>query len=294
MANKSKPKGTSRPLRPRQSQRRPGQQSSMIPRPRTLSSRYRGSGKLKHKVAIVTGGDSGIGRSIAVMFAREGADVTVAYLSETRDARLTQKLVAAERRECLLIRGDLSRPAFCRRVVARTIKRFGSLGVLVNNAAVQFPAADIREIRDDQLAQTFRINLFSMFYLVQAAVPYLELHADSSIINTASVTAYRGSPQLLDYSASKGAIVSFTRSLSQNLVDRKIRVNAVAPGPIWTPLIPATFDAGKVSRFGSDSPLGRAGEPDECASCFVFLASSDSSFMTGQVLHPNGGEIING
>lgn len=266
----------------------------MKPEPRTIRDDYRGSGKLSGKVALITGGDSGIGRSIAVMFAREGANAAIVYLEETADAEKTRSLVEAEGQSCLLIKGDAGRAAFCKKAVEKTIKRFDRLDVLVNNAAVQHPESEIAEIDEKQLIATFRTNVFSMFFLVQAALPHLKKQQASSIINTTSVTAYRGSPGLLDYSATKGAIVSFTRSLSQNLLDDGIRVNAVAPGPIWTPLIPATFEKEKVAKFGHDAPMGRAGEPDECGSCYVFLASDDAAYMTGQVLHPNGGEIING
>lgn len=266
----------------------------MRPQPRTIREDYRGSGKLEDKVALITGGDSGIGRSVAVMFAREDADIAIVYLEETADAEETRKLVEKEGRQCLLIQGDIGKPSFCAKAIDKTKVKFGRLDVLVNNAAEQHPRKDIAAIDEKQLLATFRTNVFSMFYLVQAALPLLKKHKGSSIINTTSVTAYRGSPGLLDYAASKGAIVSFTRSLSQSLLEDGIRVNAVAPGPIWTPLIPATFDKKKVSKFGSDSPLGRAGQPDECGSCYVFLASDDSSYITGQVLHPNGGEVING
>lgn len=297
MANKSKQRSDSktRKQRPQQSQaRQPGKQAKMRPQPRTIREDYRGSGKLEGKAALITGGDSGIGRSAAVMFAREGADIAIIYLEETADAEETKTLVENEGRNCLLCKGDIGKAAFCQRAVAKTVETFGRLDVLVNNAAEQHPTEDIDAIDEKQLLATFRTNLFSMFYLTQAARPHLKKQRGSSIINTTSVTAYRGSPGLLDYSATKGAIVSFTRSLSQKLVDDGIRVNAVAPGPIWTPLIPATFDKKRVSGFGSDVPMGRAGQPDECGSCYVFLACNDSSYLTGQVLHPNGGEIING
>jgi len=284
-----------RKLRPEQSQaHQPGKQEPMRPQPRTIRAGYRGSGKLDDKVAVITGGDSGIGRSVAVMFAREGADVAIIYLEETADAEETRTLIEKEGRQCLLIKGDIGKPAFCEKAIARTVAKFGRLDVLINNAAEQHPQEEIGAIDEKQLLATFRTNVFSMFYLVEAALPHLKKQTGSSIINTTSVTAYRGSPGLLDYSATKGAIVSFTRSLSQSLVEEGIRVNAVAPGPIWTPLIPATFDKKKVSEFGSDSPMGRAGEPYECGSCYVFLASDDSSYISGQVLHPNGGEVING
>ena len=288
-------KSSSKRQRPPQTQsRQPGRQKKMNPEPRTISDEYRGSGKLEGKVALITGGDSGIGRSVAVMFAREGADVAVVYLEETQDAEHTQQMVENEGRRCLLFKGDVGRAATCRRAVEKTVRQFGRLDVLVNNAAEQHPQEDLTDISEKQLEATFRTNVFAMFLLTQAALPQLRQQAGSCIINTTSVTTYKGSPQLLDYSASKGAVVGFTRSLSQSLVKDGIRVNAVAPGPIWTPLIPATFDAKHVAEFGSDVPMGRAGQPDEVGPCFVFLASSDSSYITGQVLHPNGGEIVNG
>jgi NAD(P)-dependent dehydrogenase (short-subunit alcohol dehydrogenase family) len=297
MANKSKSRSeqTEKQQRPGQSQaRQPGRQHKMTPEPRTIRDDYRGSGKLAGKTALITGGDSGIGRSVAVMFAREGANVAVVYLEETQDAETTRALVESEGMRCLLIKGDVGKKSFCERAVEKAVKEFGRLDVLVNNAAVQYPAENIGEIDEKQLEATFRTNVFSMFFFTQAALPHLRKQSGSTIINTTSVTAYRGSPGLLDYSSTKGAIVSFTRSLSQNLLKDDIRVNAVAPGPIWTPLIPASFDEEKVSKFGSDAPMERAGQPDEVGSCFVFLASEDSSYLSGQVLHPNGGEIING
>jgi NAD(P)-dependent dehydrogenase (short-subunit alcohol dehydrogenase family) len=290
MAAKQKPK---KPLRPAQQQsRRPGVQSPMRPPPEPIQADYRASGKLEGRVAVVTGGDSGIGRSIALLFAREGADVVVVYLNEHDDARETARLIEEAGQKCLLIAGDVGREAFCGRVVASTVKRFGQLDVLVNNAAEQHPQKSITQIADSQLERTFRTNIFAMFYLVKAALPHLKPGA--TIINTTSVTAYRGSPTLLDYAATKGAIVAFTRSLAMQLVEQKIRVNAVAPGPIWTPLIPSTFEPDKVATFGSDVPMARAGEPAEVAPAYVFLASSDSSYITGQVIHVNGGEIVNG
>ncbi|WP_145168846.1 SDR family oxidoreductase [Rubripirellula lacrimiformis] len=297
MANKSKQRGKSddNQQRPKQEQaKQPGEQSEMTPAPITVREDYVGSSRLKGKAALITGGDSGIGRSIAVMFAREGADVALVYFDEDSDAEETKQLVEDEGRRCSILSGDIGDQAFCEIAVQKCVDEFGRLDVLVNNAAEQHPQEDIQKITEGQLVKTFRTNIFSMFYLCQAAVPHLKKQAGSSIINTTSVTAYRGSPGLLDYSATKGAIVSFTRSLSQNLVDDGIRVNAVAPGPIWTPLIPATFPADKVAKFGSDAPMGRAGQPAECGGCYVFLASDDASYMTGQVLHPNGGEVING
>ena len=264
----------------------------MRPQPEAIKDDYHAGNKLAGRAAIITGGDSGIGRAVAVAFAREGADVTVLYLSEKGDAEETARLVEEAGGRCWLFAGDIGNETFCRKTVNAAAKKMGRLDIVVNNAAEQHPRKSIEEITAAQLEKTFRTNIFSQFYIVKHALPHLQ--EGSAIINTTSVTAYRGSPELLDYSATKGAIVTFTRSLAMQLVDRKIRVNAVAPGPIWTPLIPATFDAKKVQSFGSDVPLGRAGEPAEVAPCFVFLASDDASYITGQVLHPNGGEIVNG
>lgn len=246
------------------------------------------------KVALITGGDSGIGRAIALHFAAEGADIAVVYYDEHQDARETAQLVTGYNRACELIAGDIAEKRFCERAIKQVMKRFGALDILINNAAVQYPRESIEEVTERDLERTFRVNIFSMFYLTAAALPYLRRSPGASIINTASVTAYRGSSHLLDYSSTKGAIVSFTRSLALSLAHDSIRVNAIAPGPIWTPLIPATFSAKKVQSFGSDVPLGRAGQPWECATCCVFLASEDGAYITGQVIHPNGGEIING
>jgi NAD(P)-dependent dehydrogenase (short-subunit alcohol dehydrogenase family) len=264
----------------------------MKPQPKSEDGREEGSNKLRGRVALITGGDSGIGRAVAISFAKEGADVAIAYLEEDRDAEETQALVEKHNARCLLLRGDVGEPTFCERVVDETIRELGRLDILVNNAGEQHPQDSIDKISPEQLERTFRTNIFSMFYLTSAALPHLE--KGSTIINTTSVTAYRGSPTLLDYAATKGAIVAFTRSLAGNLADRGVRVNAVAPGPVWTPLIPSTFPPKKVAEFGSDVPLKRAGEPEEIAPSYVFLASDDASYMTGQVLHPNGGEIING
>ncbi len=297
MPNSSKQFGKSnkKQQRPAQIQsRQPGREHKMRPEPETIVSELRGSGKLEDRVALVTGGDSGIGRAVSVLFAREGGRVAIVYLEEKRDAEKTLKMVEAEGTEGLLIKGDVGSEAFCKKAVTKTVKKFGRLDILVNNAAEQHPQESLLDIEKEQLISTFRTNIFSIFYLSKAALPHLKKQKGSSIINTASVTAYRGHHTLLDYSATKGAIVSFTRSLSSMLAKDGIRVNAVAPGPIWTPLIPATFPAEKVKRFGGDTPLGRAGEPWECATCFLFLASIDSKYITGQVLHPNGGEIING
>ncbi len=292
MSNASKTDDKS-PQRPPQRQEPPGDESKMRPRPKFERREYRGSGKLAGRVALITGGDSGIGRATAVLFAREGADVAIVYLSEDRDASETVTLVEKEGQNCLKIRGDLGDEMFCQKVIASVVERCGRLDVLVNNAAEQHPKESLADIDAAQLERTFRTNIFSMFFLSKAALPHLRKQQGATIINTTSVTAYRGSGHLLDYSATKGAIVAFTRSLSQALASEGIRVNAVAPGPIWTPLIPSTFPPDKVESFGSDVPLGRAGEPEEVATCFVFLASEDASYMTGQVLHPNGGEIVN-
>jgi NAD(P)-dependent dehydrogenase (short-subunit alcohol dehydrogenase family) len=278
---------------PQHQDRQPGHEDEMWPPPQSSMKHYRGSAKLEGKVALITGGDSGIGRAVAIGFAKEGADIAIVYLEEDDDARRTKELVEDTGQRCLLCRGELAEPEFCQRVVEHTVEKLGRLDILVNNAAQQFPQDHIEQISPQQLEKTFRVNVFAMFYLVQAALPQLR-RGGGCIINTASVTAYRGSPHLIDYAATKGAIVAFTRSLSAALADENIRVNAVAPGPIWTPLIPASFDAEHVAKFGEKAPMGRAGQPDEVAPCYVFLASSDASYFTGQVLHPNGGEIVNG
>lgn len=289
---KAKKPKTQRP--PQKQSRQPGRESRMRPVPSSVMAEIEPGARLEGLRAFITGGDSGIGRAVAAAFAREGANVAICYLEEEEDAQQTRELVEERGRRCVTIRADISREDRIRGAVRRAAKDLGGLDILVNNAAVQFPEESIVDIKRAQLEHTFRTNLFAMFYAVQEALPYLQRSEWASIINTTSVTAYRGSGGLLDYSATKGAIVSFTRSLSDNLADKKIRVNAVAPGPIWTPLIPATFDAKKVSQFGSEVPMGRAGQPDECAGCYVFLASREASYITGQVLHPNGGEIVNG
>lgn len=277
---------------PPQQQTPPGSHAAMDPVPETRP-RHPGAGKLKNKVALITGGDSGIGRAVAEAFACEGADVAIIYLSESEDAEETKRLVEGYGRKCLLLPGDVRDSSFCNESVEKVISELGGLHILVNNAAEQHPKNEgLSGISDEQLDSTFRTNIFGYFYLTRAALPHLE--EGSAIINTTSVTAYKGSPALLDYSSTKGAIVTFTRSLALDLAEKNIRVNAVAPGPIWTPLIPSTFPNEKVEKFGADVPLGRAGQPNEVAPSFVFLASDDASYMTGQVLHPNGGSIING
>lgn len=277
---------------PQQQEQRPGIEAEMTPQPEFDRPEYRGSGKLTGKVALITGGDSGIGRSVAIHYAKEGADVAIVYLNEHEDARETQRLVEQQGRRCLAIAGDIGDETLCQQAVQQTIKEFGHLDILINNAAEQHPQESIEQISAEQLERTFRTNIFSMFFMTKAAMPHLK--EGSCIINTTSVTAYQGSSQLLDYSSTKGAIVAFTRSLSQALIEKKIRVNGVAPGPIWTPLIPSTFPEEKVASFGAQVPMQRAGQPDEVAPSYVFLASSDSSYMSGQILHPNGGEVVNG
>jgi NAD(P)-dependent dehydrogenase (short-subunit alcohol dehydrogenase family) len=279
-------------LPPQQQDQQPGIESEMTPRPRSEDFTYRGSGKLDGKVALITGGDSGIGRAVAIYYAKEGADVAVVYLSEHDDAKETQRQVEQEGRRAILIAGDIGDEAFCRDAVERTVRELGRLDVLVNNAAEQHPQESIEDISAEQLERTFRTNIFSFFYLTKAALKHLK--KGSAIVNTTSVTAYRGSPQLLDYSSTKGAIVAFTRSLALSLAEKGIRVNGVAPGPIWTPLIPSTFPPDKVATFGGDVPMKRPGQPEEVAPAFVFLASDDSSYISGQIIHPNGGEVING
>ena len=277
---------------PRQTQsHQPGSEAAMHPRPE-YRPRFAGSGRLDGKVALITGGDSGIGRAVAVLFAREGADVAIVYLEECDDARETAEAVRGEGRECLTIAGDIGSEEFCGAAVRQTIERLGRLDVLVNNAAEQHEQESITDIGEHQLRRTFQTNVFGYFFMTKAALPHL---ADgAAIVNTTSVTAFKGSPQLLDYSSTRGAIVAFTRSLAQQLADRGIRVNGVAPGPIWTPLIPASFDADRVAKHGGNTPLGRPGQPNEVAPCHLFLACEDSSYMTGQILHPNGGSIVGG
>ena len=285
-------KQTKKKIRPQQKQQRPGLEKNMNPIPETDPIKYPKEGKLKGKVALITGGDSGIGKATALLFAKEGADIVIAYLSETKDAKQTQKEVESYSRKCTLIKGDLGKENHCKKVIETAIKNHKKIDIIVNNAGLHWEAESIEDISTEQLSKTFQNNFFSYFWITKYAIPYLKKGA--SIINTSSVTAYRGSPKLIDYSATKGAIISFTRSLSANLIEKGIRVNAVAPGPIWTPLISSSFKPKKNSEFGSDSPMKRAGMPNEVAPSFLFLATDDSSFISGQVLHPNGGEIVNG
>jgi NAD(P)-dependent dehydrogenase (short-subunit alcohol dehydrogenase family) len=283
---------TKQTLPPQHQDEQPGKEYKMTPPPDAEREEYKGTNKLLNKVAIITGGDSGIGRAVAILFAKEGCNVVISYLNEHKDAEETKKQVEQEKRQCLLIPGDVGDEKVCQEIVKETIKRFKKINIVVNNAAEQHPQDSLEKITTKQLEKTFRTNIFSYFFLTKAALPYLK--EGSCIINTTSVTAYRGSEHLLDYSSTKGAIVAFTRSLSLNLAPKKIRVNGVAPGPIWTPLIPSTFPKEHVKTFGADVPMGRPGQPAEVAPSFVFLASDDSSYITGQILHPNGGEIING
>jgi NAD(P)-dependent dehydrogenase (short-subunit alcohol dehydrogenase family) len=279
-------------LPPQHQGHQPGHESEMTPKPKAEKRGYKGSGKLDGRVALITGGDSGIGRAVAIAFAKEGADISIVYLDEHDDANETKKEVEQEGRHCLLIPGDVGSENFCQRAVRQTMDGLGQLHVLVNNAAEQHPQESIADITAEQLERTFRTNIFGMFFMVKAALPHLK--EGSTIVNTASVTAYQGNPTLLDYSSTKGAIVAFTRSLAKSLIKQGIRVNAVAPGPIWTPLIPSTFPPEKVETFGGDVPMKRPGQPAEVAPCFVFLASDDSSYIAGQVIHVNGGEVVNG
>ncbi|WP_273778948.1 SDR family oxidoreductase [Acinetobacter sp. GSS19] len=272
----------------------PGEQESMYPQPEIIKENYQGSHKLKGKIALISGGDSGIGRSVAVLFAREGADVAIIYLEEQQDAEITRQLVENEGQRCLLLEGDLSQPELAATCVEQTLQCFGKINILINNAGVQYQQSDIGEISHGQLEKTFKTNFFSMFYLTQKVLPHLQ--EGDSIINTTSITSYRGHDELIDYASTKGAITTFTRSLSTNLLKQKkgIRVNAVAPGPIWTPLIPSSFDAQTVAEFGTSTPMGRMGQPSEVAPAYLFLACDGASYISGQVIHVNGGEIING
>ncbi|MCY6369108.1 SDR family oxidoreductase [Clostridium ganghwense] len=267
----------------------PGLEALMNPKPIFENPNYKGSNKLMNKVAVITGGDSGIGKAVALVFAAEGADIVISYLNEHCDAEETKTLIEKKGRQCLLIPGDIGEEGFCNKIINDTINTFGHIDILVNNAAVQYPQNSIMDITAEQLMLTFKTNFFSMFYLTKAAVPHMK--EGSSIINTTSVTAYEGHETLIDYSATKGAINTFTRSLSLNLANAGIRVNGVAPGPIWTPLIPSSFSKEKVANFGHNTPMGRAGQPCEVAGAYAFLASEDSSYISGQVIHINGGKI---
>jgi NAD(P)-dependent dehydrogenase (short-subunit alcohol dehydrogenase family) len=270
----------------------PGHESALEPKP-DWEPRYPGSGRLKDKVAVITGADSGIGRAVAALYAREGADVAILYLCEHDDAGMTADIVRQEGREAITIAGDIGDKAFCDAAIAQVIDKFGRIDVLVNNAGEQHPDQNITDITEQQLKRTFQTNIFGMFFMVQAAMPHLKKGA--AIVNCTSVTMYQGSKELLDYSSTKGAITAFTRSLSENLVEQGIRVNAVAPGPIWTPLNPmGGASEEKLASFGEDTPMGRPGQPNEVAPAFLFLACEDASYMSGQVLHPNGGTIVNG
>jgi len=272
--------------------KQPGIEAKMDPKPEFIKANYKAAGKLKGKVALITGGDSGIGRAISVHYAKEGADVAIVYLEEDRDAKYTQQMVEAEGRQCLLIKGDVSKSNFCKKAVDKTISKLGKLNILINNAGMQVPQKDLKNISDKQLEETFKTNIFAHFYFAGAALEHMK--PGDCIINTTSVTAYRSSPNLIDYSSTKGAITSFTRSLATNLAKKKIRVNAIAPGPVWTPLIVSTFDEAKIKEFGSETAMERPGQPSELAPAYVFLASDDASFITGQVIHVNGGEVVNG
>ncbi len=272
--------------------RQPGLEHEMHPQPIYLANDYRPAGKLAGKVAIVTGGDSGIGRAVAVHYALEGAQVALVYLNEDEDARETLAQVTRHGSQAIALAGDVAQAEFCQRIVAEVIAKWGRLDILVNNAGEQHPETDLQEMDEAQWKRTFRTNIFAMFQLTKVALAHLQ--AGSSIINTSSVTAYKGNPMLLDYSSTKGAITSFTRSLAINLAPKGIRVNGVAPGPIWTPLIPSTFSADKVAKFGADTPMGRPGQPAEVAPAYVYLASRDASYVTGQMLHINGGSVVNG
>lgn len=279
-------------LPPQHQNQRPGHEDEMHPDPVYIFESYKASDKLAGKVAIITGADSGIGRAVAIHFAREGADIVMLYLEEHKDAEFTRSEVEKTGREVIMFAGDAADRGHCLKAINETVARWGRVDILVNNAAEQHPQQRLEDISEEQWEKTFRTNIFAMFQLTKAALPHMKKGA--AIINTTSVTAYKGSPRLLDYSATKGAITSFTRSLSLNLAERGIRVNAVAPGPIWTPLIPSTFGADKVKTFGADTPLGRPGEPAELGPSYVYLACADSSYVNGQVLHVNGGSVVNG
>ncbi len=278
--------------KPQKQLRQPGIERMMDPKPEVIGASYKGSNKLKGKIALITGGDSGIGRSVCVHYAREGADIAIVYLDEEQDAQDTFELVKSEGRNCLLIKGDVKQASFCKAAVKQTINEFGAINILVNNAGMHVPQKDLQDISDEQLEDTFSTNFLACFRFARAALNYMK--EGDNIINTNSVTAYRSSPNLLDYSSTKGAITSFTSSLATNLAKKKIRVNAVAPGLVRTPLTVSTFDEAKIKSFGEEMAMQRAGQPSEIGPAYVFLASDDASFITGQVIHVNGGEIING
>jgi NAD(P)-dependent dehydrogenase (short-subunit alcohol dehydrogenase family) len=273
-----------------QTQKVPGIESKMDPKPVFIRDNYKGSGKLQGKTALITGGDSGIGRAVGVHFAREGASVTFIYLSEDSDAKETKKLIENEGKRCIMFKGDIREPEFCKQCVEKTLQEFKGLNILVNHAGEQHPTEDPQELDFSLMEKTFQTNIFSMYYLTIPALRHMG--EGDCIINTTSVTAYEGNPKFLDYAATNGAVASFTRSLALNLAPRKIRVNGIAPGPIWTPLIVSTFTKEHVANFGKNTPLGRAGQPCEVAPAFVFLASEDASYFTGQILHPNGGKSM--
>lgn len=275
---------------PKQEQELPGKESEMVPEPRIIREDYKGSDKLKGKVALITGGDSGIGRAVAVHYAREGAKVAIIYLQEDEDADKTKELVEEAGTECLIIRGDVRERQFCQDAIAQVVDTFGTLNILVNNAGEQHSQEGIEALDLDIMERTFQTNIISMFYLTHAAVKHLK--EGDSVINTASIVAYQGRKNLIDYGSTKGAIVGFTRSLNQDLAEKDIRVNAVAPGPIWTPLIPASFSKDHVAKFGKSTSMGRPGQPSEVAPAYVFLASKDASYIAGQVIHVNGGEAV--
>lgn len=276
---------------PQHQEKQPGIQARMKPAPREERESYIPAGRLCDKVALITGADSGIGRAVSILYAKEGADISAVYYNEHEDARETVRQVEEEGRACRLFSGDIGDEAFCRQVIGETVNAFGKLDLLINNAGIHFPQESLEAISAEQLERTFRTNIFSMFYLTREALKHMG--EGGIIINTASVTAYEGHPMLIDYASTKGAVVAFTRSMALSLARRKIRVNAVAPGPVWTPIV-TSFPEEKVASFGESTPMGRAGQPDEIAPCFLFLATEDSSYMTGQVLYPNGGRIVNG